>query len=123
MAGESRSNIPPNSSILVGREKVIAKIEEALATSAINVVAIYGMGGIGKTALAHFVAERQRDSNRFPGGVIWIDCKLDNSLPQILMTITLTLGVESPSLSSGTLRDSVVSHLQSAPTLLIFDNY
>jgi Cdc6-like AAA superfamily ATPase len=116
-------NLPTAPQIFVGRQREVAKIERALADLDRNVVIISGMGGIGKTSLARFVANQQRDTNRFPGGVVWIDCTIDDSLPSILMTIAHDVGIESPSLTSGALRHVVLSHLRTNPTLLVLNNY
>lgn len=105
------------------REYEIAQIERVLADPEIKVITISGLAGIGKTALATFVARRQIESDRFPGGVIFVDCAIRTSLPNILTAIADVVGIESASLTPGALRDRVFFHLRSAPTLLVFDAY
>jgi tetratricopeptide (TPR) repeat protein len=55
----------------VGRGAEICTVAESLAQKQHTVV--WGTGGIGKTALVVEVAHRQ--GWRFPGGVLWLDCK------------------------------------------------
>ncbi|MEV6110509.1 BTAD domain-containing putative transcriptional regulator [Streptomyces sp. NPDC051940] len=54
----------------VGRRGQLAQLDSALEAGT-SVVAIEGMAGVGKTALAAHWAHRVRD--RFPGGVRWLD--------------------------------------------------
>jgi len=124
MTEETRliDNLPPSPAVLVGRQREIVQIERALADPDINVVTIYGVGGTGKTVLARFVVERQREDNHFPGGIVWIDCRIEDSQSKILAVIARATRVE-PSLNLSELRESVLSHLHSAPTLLVFDAY
>lgn len=114
---------PPSRANFVGREREIARIERALADSDINIVTIYGFGGSGKTTIARRVVERQWETNRFPGGIVWIDCEIEDSLLKILSTITHTIGVTPGSLTPSSLRDSALSYLRSKATLLVFDAY
>ncbi|HEY67900.1 MAG TPA: CHAT domain-containing protein, partial [Thermoflexia bacterium] len=61
----------PSNPYFVGRGAEICTVAESLAQKQHTV--IWGTGGIGKTALAIEVAHRQ--GWRFPGGVLWLDCK------------------------------------------------
>jgi tetratricopeptide (TPR) repeat protein len=120
---EPKSNLPSLPAMFVGREREIAQIERALADPDINVISVYGAGGTGKTVLARLVAERQRKGDRFPGGIVWIDCRVDDSLPAVLKTIAQTLSLDATLPSPASLRDAVMRQLRSIPTLLIFDAY
>lgn len=105
------------------RQREIAQIERALADPDINIVTIHGVGGSGKTVLARFVVERLRQSNQFSGGIFWIDCRIEDSLLKMLTTIAHTIGEQPASFTPSNLREVVLSHLRSKPTLLIFDTY
>ena len=61
----------PSNPVFVGRVPELREVSEELAGE--QPVVIWGAGGIGKTALAIEVAHRQ--SWRFPGGVLWLDCR------------------------------------------------
>jgi tetratricopeptide (TPR) repeat protein len=120
---KKKHNHPSTPHIFVGREREITKIERALADPEINIISIYGSGGMGKTSLARVVLERVRDSNRFSGGIVWIDCTIDNSLPAILKTTVQTLEIDPGSSSFVELRDVIQKQLEAAPTLFVFDAY
>ncbi|MBP7960752.1 MAG: tetratricopeptide repeat protein [Caldilineaceae bacterium] len=60
---------PPPPSCFTGRHSIRSAIREKLFDEDSSVVALVGMGGIGKTALAKQVAFELREN--FPGGVFW----------------------------------------------------
>jgi len=118
-----QDNLPSSPAVFVGREREIAYIDRALADPDINIVTIYGVGGIGKTTLARFIVGRLRAENRFPGGIVWIDCSTENSLLRILTVIAHTTGVQPASFTLSNLREAVLTYLRSKPTLLVLDAY
>ncbi|MFJ9892843.1 NB-ARC domain-containing protein [Streptomyces sp. NPDC091280] len=59
---------PRPSGLLVGREDLRAQIRQGLAGGA---VALYGLPGVGKTALALDLAYDREIRERFPDGVLW----------------------------------------------------
>ncbi|WP_405056491.1 tetratricopeptide repeat protein [Kribbella sp. NBC_01505] len=74
-AAESvRDELPYAGSTFVGREAELAQLTRVLAgtgASAPPVVAIDGMGGVGKTALAVHIARRL--AGQYPDGVLFVD--------------------------------------------------
>ena len=61
------TNIPILPSVFVGREREVRLLEEALDTDREVVVAVHGLGGVGKTTLAAYVAARSVAEGR----VVW----------------------------------------------------
>lgn len=59
---------PRPSALLVGRDELRARIREALPSGS---VALYGLPGVGKTALALDLAYDDDVRARFPDGVLW----------------------------------------------------
>jgi tetratricopeptide (TPR) repeat protein len=62
---------PPRAPHFVGRVEAMQRVARGLEGE--WPVVIWGMGGIGKTALAIEAVHRQ--DWRFPGGVLWLDCQ------------------------------------------------
>ncbi|HET9172790.1 MAG TPA: tetratricopeptide repeat protein, partial [Actinospica sp.] len=75
----ARFNLPPDTSAFTGRERELAELYEfedaarRLGSGAAAVVAIDGMAGIGKTALALHAAHRMAE--RFPDGRMFLDLR------------------------------------------------
>ncbi|HET9173361.1 MAG TPA: BTAD domain-containing putative transcriptional regulator, partial [Actinospica sp.] len=75
----ARFNLPPDTAAFTGRERELAELyafEDAarrLGSGAAAVVAIDGMAGIGKTALALHAAHRMAE--RFPDGRMFLDLR------------------------------------------------
>lgn len=116
-----QGNIPHLPSPFIGRNREVAQIENALSDPDVRVITLYGVGGIGKSSLARFVVERQFEKNQFPGGIIWIDCSINDSLPKMLSAISKA--TDPKGIFIGNTRDEVVSYLRANNTLLVLDNY
>jgi tetratricopeptide (TPR) repeat protein len=68
--------LPPDLPTFAGREDLLQALDGALhpgGQTAVSVVVLGGIAGVGKSALAVHAAHRWRD--RFPDGVIWADLR------------------------------------------------
>jgi DNA-binding SARP family transcriptional activator len=73
----------------VGREEEVKAVQEALISTAwAPVVAITGLGGMGKTALAVHAAQMLRD--RFPDGQLYADFRAFNDRPGALAAVLVS---------------------------------
>lgn len=109
--------------LFVNRLHEFDRAERMLADSGISIISISGPAGIGKTAFANMFAKRQIEHKLFPGGVVWLDCNITSSFHTVLATIASVKSIEFSPISPTELRNKVIQHLNSAQTLLIFDNY
>ena len=89
-SGESREIVfdaPEESKWFTGREKELSILEDCLLfekSSGLNMAAICGLGGCGKTTLAaHFAWKRKAE---YEGGVFWISMEDDRRFETSLMT-------------------------------------
>lgn len=73
--------LPPGVATFIGREPEIAAITLMLSSTAPAVVAIDGMGGVGKTSLAIRVAQLVVD--RFPDGQLYVNLR-DRTADEVL---------------------------------------
>ncbi|MDQ4078732.1 MAG: hypothetical protein M3220_21130, partial [Chloroflexota bacterium] len=67
-----RHNLPPQSTLFVGRERELADLDALLADPHARLITIVGPGGMGKTRLALAAAERQLMRSHFPHGVYFV---------------------------------------------------
>jgi hypothetical protein len=104
-----------------GREQLITTIQEAiLANCPRNIVCLYGMGGVGKTALATQLAYRLRAS--FPDGVLWIEPSRTDTMTS-LSTMAHGYGLDVSSFENIASRSRVVSQLlMDKQFLLVLDD-
>ncbi|WP_372367697.1 NB-ARC domain-containing protein [Candidatus Uabimicrobium sp. HlEnr_7] len=84
-------------------------------------IALYGMGGIGKTALAAECASRWDDSKKFPSGILWTN--LEREAPELAVDRWLkSLHIESNGKNLNSQMYSLANHLTKYPAMLILDN-
>ena len=110
------SNLPHALTRFIGRERESVAIH-ALLDSA-RLVTLTGMGGIGKTRLALFVAARLRDRGDLS---VWaVECAAIPDPALLPQTIASALGVVA---RTGTPVETLLQeHLSSEPALLVVDN-
>jgi predicted ATPase/DNA-binding transcriptional LysR family regulator len=112
----AEDELPPNSNLpsqaaLVGRQKDVAAIAEALRAS--RLVTLTGPGGGGKTSLA--VAAAAREVDRFRDGIFFVKLAPLREARRVLETIADTLGASD--------RSSLSERLRGSSTLLVLDNF
>ncbi|MEZ0239414.1 MAG: adenylate/guanylate cyclase domain-containing protein [Chloroflexota bacterium] len=113
---EAPSNLPHETTPLIGREAEVEAISAALLET--RVVTLSGPGGSGKTRLAIAVAEFVR--SRFAHGVWFIDFAAISDPALIESTIAATIGLRE---SAGQAFDDLVRmHLRDREALLLLDN-
>jgi Tetratricopeptide repeat/NB-ARC domain len=76
-SSQVRHNLPRSGvAKFVGRETELNTLHKKLQQSGrLNIAAIKGMGGIGKSELALQYAYRHRDLGSYPGGLCWLDLR------------------------------------------------
>ncbi|MEZ4709125.1 MAG: BTAD domain-containing putative transcriptional regulator [Caldilineaceae bacterium] len=112
----------PTVGAFFGREEEIARLQKLLFTDGSQIVAVLGMGGQGKTALAARVAELAADRYAC---VIWRSLLNAPPLAELLPTLLQTLADQQlgdlPGLLDAQL-ELLIGYLRKRRTLLILDN-
>ncbi|HJW22882.1 MAG TPA: adenylate/guanylate cyclase domain-containing protein [Candidatus Limnocylindrales bacterium] len=113
---EAPSNLPHESTSLVGRDAEIARLADELQKG--RVVTLTGPGGSGKTRLAIGVAEVVRGG--FPHGTWFVDLSAIREAAVFEPTIAQTIGIRES--SDRTLAEALRGFLRDRQVLLLLDN-
>src|SRR5882672_6015686 len=115
-----RSNLPATSLPLFGRAADLAHVRELLADH--RIVSIVGSGGIGKTRLAHAVAQSfaNEATTSYPDG-IWL-IELAALADEQLVAASAGRVLGTPLASERSQREAVANALRRQAALLVLDN-
>ncbi len=113
-----RHNLPVQPTVLIGREREVAMVQERLLEPATRLLTLTGPGGTGKTRLALQVAAEALDAWR--DGVFFVNLAPISDPALVVPTIAQTLGVSE----AGSQPLSVTLHafLRDKQMLLVLDN-
>jgi tetratricopeptide (TPR) repeat protein/cellulose biosynthesis protein BcsQ len=130
-------NLPPRRTF-VGRDEELIKLASELAEGRRATIlptgqaTLYGLGGVGKTALALEYAHRALERGDYPGGVWWLEAEGKPVEALLRLAGVLRAGAPEPIkaelraeiLGTAELADTVRFALQNhpAPSLLVLDN-
>jgi tetratricopeptide (TPR) repeat protein len=122
-----RHNLPISGvAKFVGRETELNTLHKKLQQSSrLNIAAIKGMGGIGKSELALQYAYRHRDLGSYPGGLCWLDLRSGDLGGQIVKFASNQLQLTIPDgLDSSDQLAYCWGHWPGQPgeALLVYDN-
>ena len=111
------SPLPDEAARFFGRGQQLLQLSDLLGYDSLRGVALTGIGGIGKSALAFETADR--NSWRFPGGVAYIRAaEFGFKAEEALTDLSRQLVKDG----RGDPLASLLTHVNSQPCLLIFDN-
>jgi predicted ATPase/DNA-binding SARP family transcriptional activator len=109
------TNLPLQTTPLVGREQEIQEVAELLRRPQTRIVSLTGTGGTGKTRLGLHVAAELLDE--FPDGVLFVALAPLSDPGLVLPTIAQTLGVP------GKNGEDLAAHVRDRRLLLVLDNF
>jgi predicted ATPase/DNA-binding SARP family transcriptional activator len=128
----SPSNLPPQSTPFIGRERELTGIAQRLANPDCRLLTLVGPGGMGKTRLALEAAARQ--VQRFVHGVHYIPL-VSTSAPQLIVTAVADAlgflfdthsgdtGGEALGSDDDRHKEQLLNYLREKEMLLVLDNF
>jgi predicted ATPase/DNA-binding CsgD family transcriptional regulator len=112
-------SLPAQPTVLIGRQRELARIRELLLSSRVRLLTLVGPGGTGKTRLV--IAAANALANAFPSGVIFVDLTTAPAAPDVVPTIARALGLRD--VDSRVRVDRLARHLSTRELLLVLDNF
>ncbi|GHO72016.1 hypothetical protein KSC_109080 [Ktedonobacter sp. SOSP1-52] len=113
----SRSNLPPQTLLFIGRSREIAEVKQLLDTS--RLLTLTGTGGTGKTQLALRVATEE--ASAYTDGVCFVDLTPLSDYTLVTKAIASVLGVVERPMEP--LPDTLKRALAQRELLLLIDNF
>jgi predicted ATPase/class 3 adenylate cyclase len=113
------TNLPPQATPLIGRERELAEVAAVLGRTDVRVLTLTGPGGAGKTRIAlHAAAELLDD---FRHGAFFVDLAPVRDPAHVVATIAQTLSVKEG--AGRSLPEAVGVFLRERELLLVLDNF
>jgi predicted ATPase/class 3 adenylate cyclase len=113
------TNLPPQATPLIGRERELAEVAAVLGRTDVRVLTLTGPGGAGKTRLALHAAAELLDE--FRHGAFLVDLALVRDPAHVVPTIAQTLSVKEG--AGRSLQEAVGEFLRERELLLVLDNF
>jgi transcriptional regulator with XRE-family HTH domain len=115
--------LPPLPKV-VGREAELRQLKQWLceADASSPTIALYGLPGIGKTALALALADDEDVQERFPDGVLWAGVGLHASTNDLLVRWGNLLEIRSLDTTGTTLPQAITTEIDARRMLIILDD-
>lgn len=114
-------NLPPRNPVFVGRDSVFDRIEAELAGGPVAVVAVHGLGGMGKSAIALELAHRGHESGRY-AIAWWIRAETESALIEDIANLAPTLGLNEFDNQEQAVRNVLAGLRAQGDWLVVFDN-
>jgi predicted ATPase len=112
------SNLPAQSTALIGRDQDVATARDLLLRSEVRLVTLTGPAGVGKTRLAIEIATGLLED--FPDGVLFVDLSVISQPDLMLTEIAQTLGIREGVQTSP---EALDEYLRQRSLLLLLDNF
>ena len=109
----------PGTAFFAGRHDEFTEIAATLDDTQQVAYGLWGIGGIGKTALTLELA--RRNAWRYPGGIAWADAR-DVSPPTAAGMLQFALAELEPASTAPDAASGLVRLMKEAPVLMVLDN-
>jgi predicted ATPase/DNA-binding SARP family transcriptional activator len=116
-----RSNLPPQPSVFVGRQRDLQDLSDLLANPAARLITIVAPGGMGKTRLALAAAERQLAHGTFTHGVFFVPLAPVQGVPFLARAIADAMGLKL--LGTEDAARQLLRQLPGRSLLLVLDSF
>jgi predicted ATPase/class 3 adenylate cyclase len=113
------TNLPPQATPLIGRERELAEVAAVLGRTDVRVLTLTGPGGAGKTRIALHAAAALLDE--FRHGAFFVDLALVRDPAHVVPAIAETLSVKEG--AGRSLQEAVGEFIRERELLLVLDNF
>ncbi len=123
-AGRVEDDVPlkgslPGAAFFAGRPDEFKAIAATVGDTEQVAYGLWGIGGIGKTALA--LELTRRNAWRYPGGIAWVDAR-DVSPPTAAGMLQSALAELEPASTAADTASGLIRLMKEAPVLVVLDN-
>ncbi len=92
-----RHNLPHFATPLLGRDLDLAELDQIMFDRGERLITITGLGGMGKTRLAHAIAERHLSAGHQRDGVCFVSLAAIDTVQAIVPVLMSALGLSAGS--------------------------